>query len=831
VPHAPHHRTPRALAAACAVGLATGTLALVPAAQASPSGDAVVISEVYGGGGGTDPTYKNDFVELYNPTDAVVDLAGMSVQYRSASGTSDPTGVIPLTGTIAAHGFYLVAGSGGSTGAELPPANDSGNAAMAQSSGTVFLADQATALTAPPTGSVTAADDHIVDLVGYGSSNTYEGSPTAALSKTTSASRDAAGTDRDVNGTDLTVGAPTPTTGQEEPPPPPVTLSIAEIQGTGDASPHTGQTVTTEGVVTAAYPAGGFNGFFLQTPGTGGDLDLATHDASDGIFVYSSYFADRVHLGEYVRVTADVSEYHGLTELSPVYDGVSELAAPHEPVKPATVDFPDNDADRESLEGMLVAPPGPYTVTDNYNLNQYAEIGLATGTTTLKTPTEVADAQDATAIAAAKADIEARDVRLDDGASTNFLRGSGQDVPLPYLSADNPMRVGSPVRFVDPVVLDFRNDVWKFQPTDEVTAGERGPVVVPNTRTDRPEDVGGDVTIASFNVLNYFTETGEKYEADGLGECTYYTDRDDNPITTRDCGEDGPRGAANEENLQRQQTKIVTAINKLDADVLSLEEIENSAKYGQDRDAALAHLVAALNAAAGSEKWAYVPSPEQRPAPADEDVIRTAFVYQPDAVRPVGESTILDDPAFHNARDPLAQGFHPLGSRPGDRFVAIVNHFKSKGSGVDDGTGQGNANPDRVAQAEALVAFAEDMKGRYRTGKVFLTGDFNAYTMEDPMQVLYAAGYTDLGSTLAPGEDTYVYGGTVGSLDHILASDPARNVVTGADVWNVNSVESVAMEYSRYNYNATDFYAPDQFRASDHDPLLVGFTVKEANQG
>ena len=40
----------------------------------------------------------------------------------------------------------------------------------------------------------------------------------------------------------------------------------------------------------------------------------------------------------------------------------------------------------------------------------------------------------------------------------------------------------------------------------------------------------------------------------------------------------------------------------------------------------------------------------------------------------------------------------------------IVNHFKSKGSGVDDGTGQGNANPDRVAQAKALVTFADQQK-------------------------------------------------------------------------------------------------------------------------
>jgi predicted extracellular nuclease len=98
--HAPLRRAPRAAAAACAAGLAAATLALVPSAQASPSGDAVVISEVYGGGAGTDPAYKNDFVELYNPTDAAIDLAGMSVQYRSAGGEGPTNGTVPLTGTI-----------------------------------------------------------------------------------------------------------------------------------------------------------------------------------------------------------------------------------------------------------------------------------------------------------------------------------------------------------------------------------------------------------------------------------------------------------------------------------------------------------------------------------------------------------------------------------------------------------------------------------------------------------------------------------------------------------------------------------------------------------
>ena len=108
---------------------------------------------------------------------------------------------------------------------------------------------------------------------------------------------------------------------------------------------------------------------------------------------------------------------------------------------------------------------------------------------------------------------------------------------------------------------------------------------------------------------------------------------------------------------------------------------------------------------------------------------------------------------------------------------------------------------------------------------MFLTGDFNSYTHEDPMQKLYDAGYTDVGSHESPGEYTYVFDGLVGSLDHVLVNDDALATVKGAHVWNINSVESVAYEYSRFNYNATNFYVANPYRSSDHDPTLVGFTI------
>ncbi len=608
-------------------------------------------------------------------------------------------------------------------------------------------------------------------------------------------------------------------------------VAIAEIQGPGDTSPLAGQTVTTRGVVTAAYPAGGYDGIYLQTPGTGGDLDLEAHDASDGVFVYSEALAGEVQVGDHVEVTGRVSEFRGLTEISPPAGSWTVLDEPAEAVKPAVVDFPLDDVQRESLEGMLLGPSGDYTITNNFTTNQYAEIGLAAGDEPLQSPTNVARPLSAE-YDQVVAENARRLVTLDDGASLNFLSSANQDTPIPWLRPDNEVRVGAATSFTAPMVLDYRNDLWKLQPTEQLEAGDPEPVTFGSTRPAAPENVRGTMQIATFNVLNYFTTLGEDYAASGAGTCTYYRDRDGNNLTVNSCTNNGPRGAANAANLERQQAKIVAAINQLGAgrdgaDVVSLEEIENSAAFGIDRDTALRHLVEALNEDAGAGTWDYVRSP--RRVPEVEDVIRTAFIYRTDAVRPRGKSTILDVPAFDNAREPLAQEFRPSRAGSKDDFVVIVNHFKSKGSGsgedADQGDGQGASNASRVRQAHALVEFAEEQRRKARTEMVFLTGDFNAYDEEDPVQVIEEAGYTNVTRELTD-KETYQFDGLVGSLDHVFASTEAFETVTDADIWNISAYESVGREYSRHNTNVTNLYAPGPYRSSDHDPEIVGFVTR-----
>ncbi|MET4780377.1 ExeM/NucH family extracellular endonuclease [Glaciihabitans sp. UYNi722] len=836
------HPLTRKSGVALLLGLALAATPLVSvSSQASTDGTGVVINEAYLSGGSSGAAYTNKFVELYNPGSTAVNLSGWSLQYRPATSSGPATGLVALSGSIAPDGYFLVqGGSNGTNGAALPTPDVVGTLNPSGSAGTIILSNTSSALTLLA-GSVTG-NPAVVDLLGYGTSNTFETADATAPAGNTDVKslNRASFLDTDNGSADFAL-SPTITpknaggggTDPGDPGDPPVALSIAAIQGTTDVSPQVGHKVVTTGVVTAAYPTGGFNGYYIQTVGTGGALDLASHTASDGLFVYSTSTASAVAIGDYVRVTGAVSEFNHLTELSVtsaadlVKLDKSTVTAP----TPATVEFPGTDAQRESLEGMLVAPQGKYTVTDNYDTNGYGEIALAHDSSPLVTPTAVAPygSPDYLATIAKNAALK---VTLDDGASTNYLSAANQSKPLPWLTLAAPVRIGAPVTFTKPVILEFRNDLWKLQPTSELTPADGAtvqPATFANTRTAAPQNVGGNIRIATFNVLNYFPTTGEERTG-----CTFYNDRDGNAVTVRnsDAPGCGVRGAATEESFQRQQAKIVTAISSLGADIVSLEEIENSARLGQNRDAGVATLVAALNAK--GDVWDYVRTPANAPAVADEDVIRTAFIYKKGAVKPVGSSTILiGSPAFANAREPLAQAFQPKNGKNGKNgstVLIIANHFKSKSSGDTTGDnvdqGQGAYNGDRVRQAQALLAFADQQKAAAKTDKVFLVGDFNAYEKEDPITTIVGAGYID--QVARTGKQTYAFGGMIGSLDHVFASPAANSVVKGADVWNINSVESVALEYSRYNYNAVNLYDTSAYRSSDHDPVVLGLSLPTA---
>ena len=860
--------SPRKLTAlAAGLSLLGGGLVAATAAPAlaNPAGTGLVISEVYGGGGNSGATHTNDFIELYNPTGSAISVGGMSVQYRSATGTSAQ--VTALTGSVPAGRHYLVQQAAGSTPAtDLPAPDATGNISMSGSNGVVLLVPTTTPFTT--TGDL-AGNPGLIDAVGFGTTPTsYEAANTGiALTNSTAASRLAIGADSDQNAPDFSEGAPTPTNSANETEPPgeppvdpePVEVTIPEIQGTGDESPLKGDPVITEGVVTAAYPSGGFFGFYLQTPGSGGVTDLGTHTASDGLFVYYPFGAGNVTVqpGDHVEVSGTVAEFAGLTQVR-IEDAATDVEVLTDPAAapvPVTAAWPSTDAQKESLEGMLYTPTDAFTVTNTYSTNQYGEVGLAQGTSPLIQPTEVADAQSAEADAVA-ADNGVRAIVLDDGSSTNFTAGSysagtcgarpvpcllNGDLTPPYISNDQPVRVGAAATFVDDVIFSEggspSSPTYRFQPTQTVVGPENteSPATFENDRTAAPDEAllneagEADLKVASFNVLNYFTTLADA-DDDGSadGACVGYYDRDDDGVTVRDdCA---LRGAWDPQDLARQQEKIVAAINALDADVVGLMEIENSAALGETADEATNTLVDALNADAGAVVWMANPSSTDLPPVSEQDVITNAIVYKIASVDRLGPARALGElsgegEAFSNAREPIAQAFTP--AQGGESFLVVVNHFKSKGSGTNDGTGQGNANPDRVAQAEALADWVPTVQQDLGVDATLLIGDFNSYTMEDPLQVLYQEGYTNVERFSGHNEYSYSFSGLSGSLDHILANAAAMESYTGADIWNINSGEALALEYSRWNYHSTDFHEADPYRSSDHDPAIMGLDLTD----
>ncbi|GGR89820.1 ExeM/NucH family extracellular endonuclease [Deinococcus sedimenti] len=545
--------------------------------------------------------------------------------------------------------------------------------------------------------------------------------------------------------------------------------NIAAVQGTTDTSPLAGQTVTVRGVVTLDAQAG-LSGFYVQ--------DIAPDqkaDTSDGVFVYTATTPRTVKVGEVVEVTGTVKEFSGLTEI----DTVTTLTSCGTTSLPGAtaVTLPAASATAlEATEGMLITIKQPLTVTDTFTLGRFGELGLSSGGR-LFNPTN-GQGGDATS-------NKLRTIRLDD------LSSKQNPETIPYLTSSDPQtatrRAGDTVSGLEGV-LHYANGNYKVQPTKTPA------FTASNPRTTAPKEVGGSIKVAGANVLNYFTTLGS-----------------------------AGRGASNPNEFARQKAKIVAELRALNADVITLMEVENNS------ETALNDLVTALNTASGRTEYASV-----KTGTVGTDAIRVAIIYRPDRVDAVGAAQI--DTATVYSRPPVAQTFRDRAGK--GIFTVMANHFKSKGScptSGDTDQGQGCWNQLRVEQAKAVLAFADRLK--VTDPDVLVMGDLNAYGAEDPIKTIEAAGFESLNKRI-PAEDRYSYqfNGEFGYLDHALSSAALAAQVTGITEWHVNSDEPVILDYNtefKKNPDCTaasctspDLYAPTPYRSSDHDPVLVGLNLK-----
>jgi predicted extracellular nuclease len=446
----------------------------------------------------------------------------------------------------------------------------------------------------------------------------------------------------------------------------------------------------------------------------------------------------------------------------------------------------------EAAEGMLVHFPQKLFATETFTQGRFGEVALAANGR-LFTPTNLVEPGAPAQALAAQNDL-AR-IQLDDGSTV-------QNPPVPpYLAADNTLRIGDGLEGLTGV-LSFAFSAYEVHPTVPVSSVT---FTRNNPRSAAPAHPAAELTVASFNVLNYFTtlDTGSPL-------C--------GPTGGLDC-----RGANSASEFTRQRDKILSALTAINADIVGLMELENNAS------AAIQNLVDGLNAALGAGTYGFIDT-----GTIGTDAIKVALLFKPARVAPVGAFAILNssvNPAFVDTlnRPVLAQTFRQLSS--GEKLTVAVNHLKSKGSACtgdpDTGDGQGNCNQTRVAAAQAEVAWlASDPTGS-GDPDFLLIGDMNSYAKEDPIDAFRAGGFHDLiAEHVGPGAYSYVFEGEAGYLDHALATSSLLDNVRAVSEWHINADEPVMLDYNQ-EFNPAFVYNPGPYRSSDHDPVIVSFDLVE----
>ena len=583
---------------------------------------------------------------------------------------------------------------------------------------------------------------------------------------------------------------------------------ISVIQGSAASSPLDGQSVTISAIVSGDFQDNdadvtrNLGGFYVQqeTP----DADSNT---SEGVFVFDGNNpAVDVKVGDRVEVRGIVAEYFGETQIKPAsvsVTGTGKVLATDVSL-PANRLTTDSDgetiADLEAYEGMLVRFHQKLSVSSLRFLEQYGEVDLSEG----DRPYQFTNSNppDAAAYAAHRDALAARSVILDDGMR------SSNPATIRYLKAG--VAAGYSIRTGDSITGATGNlrysrgsggggtEGWRLEPVAELRFDDDNP------RPGMP-DLAGSLRIASFNVLNFFSnvDTGQ-------------------PV----CGPRGNsscRGANSAAELSRQLAKTVTAIAAMDADIVGLIELENNATESIET------IVNALNSHVGSRSYAYVNT-----GVIHTDAIKTGFVYDSSSVRATGPFALLNasvDARFRDNlnRPALAQTFEVIAT--GARVTVVVNHLKSKGSSCDasgdpnTSDGQGNCNRSRTDAAAAIADWIKTDPTASGDADFLVIGDMNAYRREDPITTFTSAGLSNLSDRI-PDSYSYVFDGQTGALDHALATPSLVSQVRSVIEWHINADEPDLLDYNLEHGRDAGLFDPNSpYRASDHDPLIIGLDL------
>jgi predicted extracellular nuclease len=736
----------------------------VPALAVSPD---LVISQFYGAGGNAGSVYRNDYIEIFNRGASAVTAVGWSVQYGSATSTAAWSGKSALpTFTIEPGQYVLIQQqSGGANGALLPTPSlvpSAGFNASATTGKVALVSDNVTLSGATP------ATANVVDLLGFGSANGYEGALAPAPSATLALFRKNNGcTDTDTNSADFATGAPAPRTSDSARNacmalPKPIVLTcpsnLSIEQGAGGFVTLSG--TDADSIVDAASISGGaVAGIslagFVAANAVGGvaSVNLQADPAlAAGSYPVVVRFSNNAAQQESCNVTvnvvgvASIPQIQGAGATSPynnvalITDGVvthkvangyfiQDLAGDG---NPATSDGLFVFADGAALSvGELVRVRGTITEFRPTNAARtYTQMKDVTATTVLGggysvTPTNIAftGSEDLSR-------YEAMLVNITNELTVNqaFFLGQRGELTLAAGRRETPTnryRPGSP----EALALAAANAVNSLVLDDSLNTV---PSVIPYIDGGSRVVRSGDTVSNLAGVIDYGTFGG------GVGFKLQYTSA---PLFSAT----NPRSAAPE--LARGNLKVASAnvlnyfttftdgtdawgnagqgctlgastssANCRGAD--NLAEFERQTKKIVSELSAIDADVFGLMEVQNNGDVAVDYLVQQLngaigfpvyayvpvPPATGTDAIRVAMIYKPASVSLVGGA--LSDGDVVNARPPMAQTFKAAN---GAKFSVVVNHLYAKascgsGANADQGDGQGCNNLRRVQQTTRLAS-------------------------------------------------------------------------------------------------------------------------------
>ncbi len=570
-------------------------------------------------------------------------------------------------------------------------------------------------------------------------------------------------------------------------------VSIADIQGTGSASPLEGQWVWTSGIVSETFLAPGeLNGFFIETEAVAaGDRGAAR--PRSGLFIRRGRKRFAPAVGERVRLRGRVEEPGAMTAMK-LGDaqrcGRGNLA-------PVLAMHPDAHEDVEHLEGLRIELQGRWAVVDTHELGHFGALALA--------PETAPD----------------RRIILDDRLRHRFapqLADLGLASTLP--------RVGATVTGVQGVLTEAYGG-YRLRP---LKAGPPPQWRLPQAPAPpSPPELGPapSLRIVSLNAFNYF-------------------------VTLEKRGAKTPAGFA----LQHAKLSALLAALKGDVFALQEVEAGSAiatARLAESLAAATGRETRFIPPPAGADEVGnaliYHPTSRAGDIALSAKPLRIC-AHAEDSGRP---PPVYQLRAHREARSTeLALTVVHLKSRGGCHRARGPN--RDKGQGCWDARRQQQVRAllrcQERSRQENQPGTRQLLSGQTSAG--LIVGDWNAHAHEPPLALAAAAGWRNLTAELPVNERfSYVYKGAAELIDHALWRPGPGWRVAQTRLWSVNAKAPAALSYAdaeaiehalrrlgrskELSQWRQRWLPPAKLdraqRASDHDPIIVDLELVFSSDG